>query len=200
MTSLEHESADTSVSASDYGADNWDQENWGDMDVSCFHSNDTRCLYCRLFQTSQDPSSPLAGPPPALSANLTLNVSSVMSTAVVNDGRDGWDNDEWGNLEEEPANEELEERANHDSNHLSASRSNSNSQAHSQSSSGGHNNNVNGGSPVQNNGSGETLLNSSSNSNSNWDNYGTAWNDDEFEPIDDGNSGIRALDTVDRRF
>lgn len=34
MTSLEHESADTSVSASDYGADNWDQENWGDMDVS----------------------------------------------------------------------------------------------------------------------------------------------------------------------
>ena len=34
MTSLEHESNDTSVSASDYGADNWDQENWGDMDVS----------------------------------------------------------------------------------------------------------------------------------------------------------------------
>lgn len=33
MTSLEHESNDTSVSASDYGADNWDQENWGDMDV-----------------------------------------------------------------------------------------------------------------------------------------------------------------------
>lgn len=34
MTSLEHESNDTSVSASDYGADNWDHENWGDMDVS----------------------------------------------------------------------------------------------------------------------------------------------------------------------
>lgn len=34
MTSLEHESNDTSVSASDYGADNWDQENWGEMDVS----------------------------------------------------------------------------------------------------------------------------------------------------------------------
>jgi hypothetical protein len=34
MTSLEHESNDTSVSASDYGAENWDQENWGDMDVS----------------------------------------------------------------------------------------------------------------------------------------------------------------------
>lgn len=34
MTSLEHESADTSASVSDYGPDNWDQENWGDMDVS----------------------------------------------------------------------------------------------------------------------------------------------------------------------
>ena len=34
MTSLEHESNDTSVSASDYGAENWDQENWGEMDVS----------------------------------------------------------------------------------------------------------------------------------------------------------------------
>lgn len=34
MTSLEHESNDTSASASDYGADNWDQENWGEMDVS----------------------------------------------------------------------------------------------------------------------------------------------------------------------
>lgn len=37
MTSLEHESNDTSVSASDYGADNWDQENWGEMDVSREH-------------------------------------------------------------------------------------------------------------------------------------------------------------------
>lgn len=33
MTSLEHESNDTSVSASDYGNDNWDNENWGEMDV-----------------------------------------------------------------------------------------------------------------------------------------------------------------------
>lgn len=43
MTSLEHESNDTSVSASDYGADNWDQENWGDMDVS----------YLKLFKAIQ---------------------------------------------------------------------------------------------------------------------------------------------------
>lgn len=34
MTSLEHESNDTSASASDYGAEHWEQENWGDMDVS----------------------------------------------------------------------------------------------------------------------------------------------------------------------
>lgn len=35
MTSLEHESNETtSVSASDYGNEYWDNENWGDMDVS----------------------------------------------------------------------------------------------------------------------------------------------------------------------
>lgn len=33
MTSLEHESNDT-TSASDYAAEHWDQENWGEMDVS----------------------------------------------------------------------------------------------------------------------------------------------------------------------
>lgn len=33
MTSLEHESNETSVSASDYGNENWDNENWGEMDV-----------------------------------------------------------------------------------------------------------------------------------------------------------------------
>uniref|UniRef100_A0A182YH42 N-terminal kinase-like protein n=1 Tax=Anopheles stephensi TaxID=30069 RepID=A0A182YH42_ANOST len=54
MTSLEHESADTSASASDYGPDNWDQENWGDMD------------------TSQDPSSPMAGTSNQLTANLNM--------------------------------------------------------------------------------------------------------------------------------
>lgn len=101
----------------------------------------------------------------------------MMTATSVNDNRDGWD-DEWGSLEEEPANEELEEKLNHDLNHLTASRSNSNSNSHSSS-----NNNKNG-----SEGPGETLLNSSSNSNtnSNWDNYGTTWNqDDEFEPIDD---------------
>lgn len=36
MTSLEHESNDTSASASDYGGDNWDTENWGEMDVNRF--------------------------------------------------------------------------------------------------------------------------------------------------------------------
>lgn len=103
----------------------------------------------------------------------------------VNDIRDGWENDEWGSLEEEPANEELEEKANNDTNHVAASRSNSNSH-----SSGVYNNNiVNNVSPTKNNGSGEILLNSSSNSNSNWENYGTTWNDDEFEPIDDSNTG-----------
>lgn len=48
MTSLEHESNDTSVSASDYGADNWDQENWGDMDVSWCDIWYSRAVYENL--------------------------------------------------------------------------------------------------------------------------------------------------------
>ncbi|XP_070491007.1 N-terminal kinase-like protein isoform X2 [Chironomus tepperi] len=170
MTSLEHESNDTSVSASDYGAENWDQENWGEMD------------------TSQDPSSPMAGPS-TLSANLNAN-------SIVNEVRDGWDNDcDWGSLEEEPINEELEEKANnHDGNHASASRSNSNSQSHS--SSGVCNNNtVNNISPIKNNGDGD--INSSANSN--WDNYGTAWNDDEFEPIEETGTGTSKFDEARRK-
>ncbi|XP_058063107.1 N-terminal kinase-like protein [Anopheles bellator] len=81
MTSLEHESADTSASASDYGPDNWDHENWGDMD------------------TSQDPSSPMA----ATSNQLNTNLNMIGS---VNDVRDGWDNEDWGSLEEDPDEDE----------------------------------------------------------------------------------------------
>lgn len=142
-------------------------------------------------QTSQDPSSPLAGPiSSVLSVNLNLN--APMAVTTVNDPtRDGWENDEWGSLEEEPANEELEEKANH----VNASRSNSNSQSHS--SSGVYNNNVtNSLSPTRNNGDGDTMLNSSSNSNSNWDNNGTGWNEDEFEPIDDSTAGKLSNFTV----
>lgn len=114
-------------------------------------------------------------------------MTAPITSTTPNDIRDGWDNEEWGSLEEEPANEELEEKENNDKNHLTASRSNSNS--HSTSSSSPYNNNVvNNTSPTKN-GGGETLINFSVNSNSNWDNYGTTWNDDEFEPIEDGTSG-----------
>lgn len=107
--------------------------------------------------------------------------NNILIATSVNDNRDGWENDEWGSLEEEPANEELEEKLSHDLNHLTASGSNSNSH----SSSGAYNNNI---SPTKNGSDGgETLLNSSSNSN--WDNYGTTWNDDDFEPIEDTNGG-----------
>jgi SCY1-like protein 1 len=118
-----------------------------------------------------------------LGANLNMNV--VASTTVSDPVRDGWENDEWGSLEEEPANEELEEKENHGNNHVNASRSNSNSH-----SSGVYNNNItNSLSPTRNNGDAETLLNSSSNSNSNWENNGTGWNEDEFEPIEDTTAG-----------
>lgn len=186
MTSLEHESNDTSVSASDYGADNWDHENWGEMDVSSFFRYLRLQTKNNFQQTSQDPSSPLADPTRTLGASLNMAAPSLLTSTTPNDIRDGWDNDEWGSLEEEPAIEELEEKENNDTNHLIASRSNSNSN----SSSGHYNNNVVNNTNAIKNGDGDTLLNSSSNSNhSNWDNYGTTWNDDEFEPIDDGSAG-----------
>jgi hypothetical protein len=123
---------------------------------------------------------------------LNINAANnLLAVSAVSDNRDGWENDEWGSLEEEPANEELEEKENNDTNHIKESRSNSNSQSHS--STGIYNNNIaNNSSPSKNSsgGNGDTLLNSSSNSNSNWDNYGTStWNDDEYEPVEDGNGG-----------
>lgn len=125
----------------------------------------------------------MAGPSTNLNTNLNANNTTVNG--------DGWDNEcDWGSLEEEPINEELEEKANNEPSHTSASRSNSNSQSHS--SSGVCNNNtVNNISPIKNNGDGETQINSISNSN--WDNYGSSWNDDDFEPIDE--TGTGELDT-----
>ena len=103
------------------------------------------------------------------------------STTIVNSAlteiRDGWDNDEWGSLEEEPAIEELEEQ-NH---HQNTSRSNSNS------SSAANNNTENNISPIKNTINDMKITNS----NSNWEVTTTNWNDDEFEPIEEpvgGNS------------
>jgi hypothetical protein len=122
----------------------------------------------------------------------TNNHNSTNIITITNDIRDGWENDEWGSLEEETTIEELEEKVNDMNHHSSASRSNSNSQSHS--SSGNHNNNVlNNISPSRDNGSNsDNLLNVNSNSisnSNNWDNYGTTWNDDDFDPIDDTNAG-----------
>jgi SCY1-like protein 1 len=114
------------------------------------------------------------------------------ANTTVNETHDGWDND-WGSLEEEPINEELEEKANNDINHVAASRSNSNSQSQSHSSTGVYNNNtMNNSSPTKNNGV-DTQINSSVISNSNWDNCGTGWNDDEFEPIDETGIGEKSM-------
>lgn len=140
-----------------------------------------------LQQTSQDPSS--NQDQTVLPSSNHID-STKIPTIVNNDIRDGWDNDEWGSLEEEPVIEELEEKLNDMNHHSPASRSNSNSHS---SSGNHHNNNHNSVSPSKDNGSsgGDNMLNSNSNSysNSNWDNHGTSWNDDEFEPIDDSNGG-----------
>lgn len=130
------------------------------------------------------------GPNAPLSANLNMN-SNVMATSTsANENRDGWDNEDWGSLEEEPANEELEEKANNDLNHITASRSNSNSQSHS-SSMGVYNNNIsNDVSPIKNNGDDTTTQhNSNTNNSNNWDNYGASWNDDDFEPLEETGKG-----------
>lgn len=48
------------------------------------------------LQTSQDPSSPLAA---------SSNNGAMMAANALNEVRDGWDNEEWGSLEEDPVRE-----------------------------------------------------------------------------------------------
>lgn len=106
-------------------------------------------------------------------AATTMSANNIQNASTVNnDGRDGWDNEDWGSLEEEPANEELEEKTtNNDMNHTAASRSNSNSQSHSSTSGGIYNNNImNNTSPTKNNGE-NTMTTLNSSANSNWDSY-----------------------------
>lgn len=202
MTSLEHESADTSASASDYGPDNWDQENWGDMD------------------TSQDPSSPMAGTSNPLSASLNM-------IGNVNEVRDGWDNEDWGSLEEEP-NEDLDEKD--EDEHMrsqqpsrtpnqpstanaspatNSSRAASTSAASSALSS--SSNNTNNNLPNHHTTSSPSKMlalknmtniinNTTNNSNSNWNtSTGDGWNDGDFEPIDEPNTGTSKLDEARRK-
>ncbi|XP_031638849.1 N-terminal kinase-like protein, partial [Contarinia nasturtii] len=89
MTSLEHESNDTSVSASDYGNDlasDYGNENWdvaGDMD------------------TSQDPSSPIAAMA-STSLSIASNTQNLSMSQRNVDQRDEWSWNDWGSLEEQP--------------------------------------------------------------------------------------------------
>lgn len=94
MTSLEHESNDTSASASDYGNNDWDNENWGEMDVRTIKITKFKLIQTiSIAQTSQDPSSPLAA---------SSNNGQIVVANAINEVRDGWDNEEWGSLEEDP--------------------------------------------------------------------------------------------------
>ena len=107
--------------------------------------------------------------------------------SVCNDNRDGWDNDEWGSLEEEP-NEEIEEKSNELNNHHDSSRSNSNSHSHST-----PNNNLGNHNSIAINDHNEHNDHVTSKLNSNWDNYETNWNEDEFEPLDEPNTGKKIV-------
>ncbi|XP_055586275.1 N-terminal kinase-like protein isoform X2 [Uranotaenia lowii] len=216
MTSLEHESADTSASASDYGPDNWDQENWGEMD------------------TSQDPSSPMAGTSNPLTASL--NMASSM-----HDARDGWDNEDWGSLEEEP-NEDLDEKEedemhrkqslqhNRLTNASSSASTTNNSSSHNaggstsaaSSSNNANNNAISNHHPPQpqhqpqsqqqhhhNTSSPSKMLalknmtnimnSSTNNSNSNWGTSCDGWNDGEFESIEEPSTGNSKMDEARRK-
>lgn len=62
------------------------------MNVDRFQTEPNEIL---SFQTSQDPSSPNAVEPGASTSN-NLAAGNLL------DLRDGWDNEEWGSLEEEP--------------------------------------------------------------------------------------------------
>ncbi|XP_058443851.1 N-terminal kinase-like protein isoform X2 [Malaya genurostris] len=197
MTSLEHESADTSVSASDYGPETWDQENWGEMD------------------TSQDPSSPMTGATNPLTASLNM-------IGTVNDTRDGWDNEDWGSLEEEP-NEVLDENEEDELNRIQQKQHNQLFSATTASTTSSSNaasasalaapascNNANNNLPNHHNTSSPSKMialknmtniinNTTNNSNSNWNNVGDGWTDGDFEPIDEPSTGNPKLDEARRK-
>lgn len=82
MTSLEHEDASRgNESVSDYDYDNWgDNENWGDMETG-----------------GQMASSSGSG-----GGGGTSDPISPPSGSTTHKVTDGWDNEEWGSLEEEP--------------------------------------------------------------------------------------------------
>ncbi|XP_017769232.1 PREDICTED: N-terminal kinase-like protein [Nicrophorus vespilloides] len=82
MTSLEHEDASRgNDSVSDYDYDNWgENENWGDIETG-----------------GQMASSSGSG-----GGEQTSNPTSPPSGSATNKVTDGWDNEEWGSLEEEP--------------------------------------------------------------------------------------------------
>lgn len=184
MTSLEHESNDTSASASDYGADNWDNENWGEMD------------------TSQDPSSPLAG----VVANSSLNASSALA-----DVRDGWDNEEWGSLEEDPIEEQEQELEQQNQHYNDVEPNNQSQQQQKQQPQQQRPNdlpsvsnaltNCNNISPVHhdddNDGDGDGHEHVNNTNNANWNS--DSWADGEFEPIDDALTGNQKLDEARRK-
>lgn len=85
MTSLEHEDASRgNDSVSDYDYNNWDDnDNWGDMETGgqMVSSSGSGCA------GSSDPISPPSGSGPPTKAT------------------DGWENEEWGSLDEEPEQE-----------------------------------------------------------------------------------------------
>ncbi|GJQ78354.1 hypothetical protein Trydic_g22181 [Trypoxylus dichotomus] len=82
MTSLEHEDGSRgNESASDYDCEQWgDNENWGDMETGGQIASSSGS---GAGEATSDPTSPPSG-------------------SATNKGKDGWDNEEWGSLEEEP--------------------------------------------------------------------------------------------------
>ncbi|XP_018327549.1 N-terminal kinase-like protein isoform X2 [Agrilus planipennis] len=81
MTSLEHEEGSRgNESVSDYDYDNWGEENWGDMETGGQMQSSSGS---GGGGGTSDPTSPPSGSAPARTT-------------------DGWDNEEWGSLEEEP--------------------------------------------------------------------------------------------------
>lgn len=87
MTSLEHEDGSRgNDSVSDYDYDHWgDNDNWGDIETGGQMASSSGSAGMTGGATS-DPTSPPSG-------------STNAKTA------DGWDNEEWGSLEEEPEND-----------------------------------------------------------------------------------------------
>lgn len=177
-------------------------------------SNRDESFHFTFAQTSQDPSSPLAT---VATSSIPLQSTTSIAASTANrqsDIRDGWDNDEWGSLEEEPVRLlpklfnltsinlifEFQNEEERDDNDETVSNAKSNENETPVNRSNTQKNSEHSARPndlpnlITNHTTATSAMNLNSNSNAVWNS--DSWAEGDFEPLDEPNSGIVALAAI----